>query len=106
MKNAPGRLIAPPWQSKPHRLLFEACAACLALYLAYAAFLGRSALFASAAETVAALLWFLLIAAGLFAGLRALAGRWKGLAAPARRGRGRPGGVFAGAAGGGGLLAA
>ncbi len=105
MKNAPGRLNAPLWQSKPHRLLFEACAACLGLYLAYAAYLGRSALFASAAETVAALLWFLLIAAGLFLGLRTLTGRWKGKAAPTERARLRPWVFWAGTAVSGAILA-
>ncbi len=62
----PGR----PWQSKSHRAVFEVCAFCLALYLAYAAYLGRSTLFASALNTAAALLWFLLLASGLYLALR------------------------------------
>jgi hypothetical protein len=57
---------APTWQSGPHRFFFRFFVVCLALYLAYAAFLSRSGLFASAADTVSALLWFALIAAGLY----------------------------------------
>ncbi|MCE5342911.1 MAG: hypothetical protein LLF96_04885 [Eubacteriales bacterium] len=75
------------WQSKPHRIVFELCAVCLALYLAYAAYLSRSALFGSTLETASALLWFLLIAAGLYLGLKWFATHVGSCPAPVGRAR-------------------
>ncbi|MDD3214156.1 MAG: hypothetical protein PHY64_10800 [Eubacteriales bacterium] len=60
---------ALPWRSRPHRVFFRLCAVCLSLYLAYAAYLSRSALFVSTAETAAALLWFAAIAVGFYGAL-------------------------------------
>jgi len=71
---------APPWRSVPQRVVFRVCAVCLALYLAYAAYLGSSALFVSATDTAAALFWYILLAAGLCFALT-----WFSNRAPARR---------------------
>ena len=49
------------------RRWFRFCSVCLALYVAYATCLAQSKLFMSAADTVAALLWFILVAAGVYA---------------------------------------
>jgi len=45
---------------------FQFCAVCLALYLAYVAYLSKSSLFESTADTISSLIWFALIAAGLY----------------------------------------
>ena len=45
---------------------FQFCAVCLALYLAYVAYLSKSSLFISTADTISSLIWFVLIAAGLY----------------------------------------
>ncbi len=52
--------------SVAHRFWFHFCAVCLALYLAYVAYLSKSSLFVSTADTLCSLLWFGLIAAGLY----------------------------------------
>ncbi len=79
---------AAPFTGRPHRFWFRLCAVCLSLYLGYAAFLSRSALFASAADTAAALLWFAVIAVGLYFALVLFSERaaWT-LSAPAFRGK-------------------
>ena len=53
-------------RSVAHRFWFRFCAVCLALYLAYVAYLSKSSLFVSTADTLSSLLWFGLIAAGLY----------------------------------------
>lgn len=53
-------------RSVAHRFWFRFCAVCLALYLAYVAYLSKSSLFVSTADTLGSLLWFGLIAAGLY----------------------------------------
>ena len=58
-----------PWQSKPQRILYHVCAVCLAIYVAYVTFLSNSGLFSSAADTIAALLWFVVLAVLAYAGL-------------------------------------
>lgn len=55
-----------PWQSKAHRAWFILCSVCLALYTAYATFFGRSGFLKSLPETLAAVLWFLIIGAAVF----------------------------------------
>ena len=76
-----------PWQSKPHRFFYWFCAACLALYLAYAAYLSRSDLFRSTADTFAALGWFAVIACAALFALVWVSGLRGGVAAPEARGR-------------------
>ncbi|HNX61042.1 MAG TPA: hypothetical protein PKN45_00260 [Candidatus Limiplasma sp.] len=102
MKPAESRIPAPApqWQSRPHRFWYRFCAVCLALYLAYASYLSRSGLFRSAWETMAALLWFVMIAAGLYMALVWFAERasWR-LTAPEARGRLQPR-LFAAVSGG------
>ena len=53
-------------RSMAHRFWFRFCAVCLALYVAYVAYLSKSDLFVSAADTLCALLWFAILAAGLY----------------------------------------
>lgn len=53
-------------RSFAHCFWFHFCAVCLALYLAYVAYLSKSSLFVSTADTLCSLLWFGLIAAGLY----------------------------------------
>lgn len=54
------------WQSKAHRAWFYGCAACLAAYIAYAAYLSRSGFLRGGGETIAAFLWFAVLATALF----------------------------------------
>lgn len=61
-----GWINSRPFQSKPHRIWFWICAACLSVYLSAALYLCRSGLFLSAAETGVALALFALIAASAF----------------------------------------
>ena len=63
---------APAYQSAAHRFWTEFLTACLALYLTYATYLSRSALFVSAADTVASLLWAGVLFGAVYAALR----RW------------------------------
>lgn len=58
-----------PWQSKPHKVLFWACAVCLSLYLAYVTFLAHSPVFLGTWETLVSLAWFLALGLMLFCGL-------------------------------------
>lgn len=58
--------VTKRWQSKAHRAWFQLCSVCLALYIAYAAYLSCSGFLRSGAETAAALFWFALIACGLY----------------------------------------
>lgn len=51
------RVAGLPWHSKPHRFFTWFLAACLAVYVTYAAFVSGSGLFVSAADTAATLLW-------------------------------------------------
>ena len=53
-------------RSFANRFWFQFCAVCLALYLAYVAYLSKSSLFVSTADTLRSLVWFALIAAGLY----------------------------------------
>ena len=63
------RLQSTPWQGRAHRFWYWFLAACLALYLTYATFIARSGLFASQADTAAALLWAAVLFAVLLWGL-------------------------------------
>ncbi len=56
----------PAGRSKAHRFWFRFCSLCLAVYLAYVAFLSQSNLFVSAADTVCSFVWFAILAAGLY----------------------------------------
>ena len=76
------------WTGKAHRRWFAFCSVCLALYTAYAAYLSGSALFSSPAQTVAAALWFLLIAAGVYGLLLFACARLADTAPKARKGLG------------------
>ncbi len=88
-----------PWQSKAQRIWYRICAVCLAVFFAYAAFVSRSGIFQSGAETLAALLWFIIVAAVLYAGLNWLSARPLGKrSVPDHRARLHLG-VFAAAAG-------
>jgi len=78
------------WQSGSHRFWYRFCACCLALYIAYAAYLSQSGLFVSGADTVAALLWFAVTACGAFWLLRWFAGLRFGLLAPEARAKFNP----------------
>jgi hypothetical protein len=60
---------ALPWQGKAHRFWYWFCAACLALYLTYAAYLAPSRLFADAAATAGTLLWLPVVFLCAFWGL-------------------------------------
>ncbi len=53
-------------RSAAHRFWFRFCAVCLALYTAYVAYLSKSSLFVTTADTLCALVWFAVIAAGLY----------------------------------------
>jgi hypothetical protein len=64
-----------PFQSEPHRIWFWCCAVCLSVYMSAALYLCRSGLFLSAADTVLALILFILIAAAAFFLLTALSAR-------------------------------
>ena len=85
-----------PWRSGAHRFWYWACTACLALYLAYAAYLSRSGLFVSAADTLGALLGFAAAACLGFALLVWVSGLKGGPRAPAERKRLKPAAFAAG----------
>lgn len=53
-------------RSKAHRFWFRFCTVCLALYLAYVTCLTNSSLFVSTADTLGALAWFAIYAAGFY----------------------------------------
>ena len=63
------------WQSRPHRFFFYFCAVCLSLYFSYVLFLSESAALTTAWDTALSLVWFVLIAAAIFAGLLAMCQR-------------------------------
>lgn len=65
-----------PWQSKAHRAWFILCSVCLAIYTAYITFFAYSGFLNSRMETVAALLWFILLAITLFCGFLWCLKRW------------------------------
>ena len=73
------------FQSKPQKVWFWVCAACLSVYLSVALYLCRSGLFGSAAETAVAAIMFVLIAAAVFMLLLALTARPLPLRAAARK---------------------
>ena len=81
---------ATRWQSGPHRFCYWFCAGCLALYVAYAAYLSQSKLFVSSADTVASLLWFAVIVCGAFWLLTWFSGLRFGLWAPEARAKLNP----------------
>lgn len=58
-----GQSVARLGTAQRRRFVF--CAVCLSLYVAYACYLAQSGFLASASGTVAALVWFALIAAGV-----------------------------------------
>ena len=104
------RLFAPaqtlPWQGRAHRFWYRLCAVCLTLYLAYVLYLSRSALFATPADTVAALFCFAAAAAGLWWALNRLASLPGVRTAPAHRAKLAPGAFAVGAGISFGVLAA
>lgn len=88
LRARPGRgSAALPWQGAAHRAWYRVLRACLALYLTYAMYTGRSGLFGSAAETLAALAVSAAVFAGLWWGLGRLADVRFGFALRAERAR-------------------
>ncbi len=75
MAKADYRLARPVWQTRAQRAWFRFCTVCLSIYIAYAAYLSKSALFVDGAHTVAALLCFAALSVGLNAVLTAACGR-------------------------------
>ncbi len=63
---APAPKAEPETLSGAHRFWFRFCTVCLALYLAYVTCLTNSSLFVSTAETLGALAWFAIYAAGFY----------------------------------------
>ncbi len=74
-----------PWQSKPQKIWFWGCAACLSVYVSAALYLCRSGLFVSSAQTAIALAVFAVIAAAVFFLLLLLTARPLPLRAAAKR---------------------
>lgn len=69
---------------------FQFCAVCLALYLAYVAYLSKSSLFESTADTISSLIWFALIAAGLYGLLLFVCKKLENVGLPAAKKSVRP----------------
>ena len=57
------------WRSRAHGVWFRLCAVCLSVYISYIVYLSNSGLFVSPAKTALALVLFVLLSVGLYAGL-------------------------------------